>query len=365
VGSTTRHFKLRLAGVAALSMSLGACGGINGNSVVPAPAPVSIAPVTPCTMAGIGAAVVTADAPVTILGVSTDTAGTVPYCLVKVKVDPAVNIWVAMPTDGKWNGRLRSEGGGGYQGAVKVARDSVAQGFVGVSTDAGHQSSLIPPLLDGSFGMSSPGVPNTQLQTDFAYRSAHLMAVVGKQLTRAFYGQAQSHAYWFGCSTGGRQGMMMAQRYPKDYDGIVVGAPAIYWDRFQAYQIWPQMVMNRDLGAPMSGAKQALATAAAVAACDAADGVTDGVIDDPRRCTYNPANDPAITKASCNSGDDTCLTPAEAGAVQKIWSGARNVAGDLLWPGIERGAQLSGLAGPVPFPIATEQPKYWVYLDPT
>jgi pimeloyl-ACP methyl ester carboxylesterase len=265
-----------------------------------------------------------------------------------------------MPTDGKWNGRIRSEGGGGYVGSVAAPLNALEYGYVGIQTDTGHAGG------DGAFGMLSPGVANTQLQIDFAYRSEHLMAVVGKQLVRAFYGQAPSHSYWSGCSTGGRQGMMMAQRYPEDYDGIVAGAPSIHWDRFLAYWLWPQMVMNLDLGAPMSSAKQALATSAAVRACDADDGMTDGIIDDPRRCSYNPVDDASITHASCTTGDDTCLTVAEAGAIEKIWSGARNTSGTLLWPGIERGAELALLAGPGPLlPNSVSHPRYWVYLDPT
>jgi hypothetical protein len=158
---------------------------------------------------------------------------------------------------------------------------------------------------------------------------------------------------------------MMAQRYPQDFDAIVAGAPAIHWDRFQAYQIWPQMVMNLDLGAPIATAKLALATQGAVASCDAVDGVTDGLIDDPRNCHYDPTSDTSITSATCTAQDTTCLMPAEAAAIEKIWGGARATTGLLLWPGLERGADLTGLAGPMPFPIATAQPQYWVYLDPT
>jgi len=333
------------------------------------PENVALAPVSPCTMQGIGATLLRADATVTILEVSSgSTAGAAAmggtpidraYCLVKVRVEPQVNVWVAMPTE-NWNGRLRAEGGGGYSGALAVPNDSVAQGFVGMRTDTGHPGGV----LDGSFGMSSPGVPNTQLQIDFAYRSEHLMAVIGKQLARAFYGRPQLRTYWYGCSTGGRQGLMMAQRYPDDFDAILAGAPAIHWDRFQAYQIWPQLVMNVDLGAPIAPPKLALATQRAIASCDPVDGVTDGLIADPRNCHYAPSSDAALTRASCTLQDSSCLTPAEAAVIEKIWGGSRSPSQTLLWPGLEPGTELSGLAGPMPFPIATEQPKYWIYFDP-
>ena len=364
-------------GLAALFAAavLTACGG--GDAAAPAPAPaettsklpdvpdnLSINAAADCSMAGIGSVQLSADAPVTVLSAAPGTTTGSPavnYCLVKLKVDPAVNIWVSMPTTG-WNGRFRAEGNGVYAGGTPaIAQDSVKQGFVGVTTDTGHSTSA----LSGAFGMNADRTPNTQLQIDFAYRSEHLMAAVGKQVVKAFYGKDALRSYWYGCSTGGRQGMMMAQRYPEDYDAILAGAPAMHWDRFQAYQIWPQVVYKTLAVTPLSTAKRTLVTGQAVAACDGADGVMDGVIGDPRTCTYDPRQDTSITKASCTSADGTCLTPGEADAVQRIWGGARNAGGDLLWPGIERGADIGALGGAAPFPIPIEQARYWVYFDPS
>lgn len=359
--------KMAVSGLAAAALA--GCGGASSDTEIAAlPAVrdnIAINPTAACTMQGIGATKLTADAPASILEVITGTTGTTatdkPYCLVKVKVDQAVNIWVSMPT-AAWNGRFRAEGNGVYAGSAQLgaAPDSVRQGFAGATTDTGHEGFF----LSGAFGMASPGQPNTALQIDFAYRSEHLMAVIGKQLVKAFYGEDPVRSYWYGCSTGGRQGLMMAQRYPADYDAILAGAPAIHWDRFQAYQIWPQVAMKAHAGGPLSTAKTQLATGQAVAACDAADGVTDGVIGDPRQCSYDPNKDTQITRASCTTTDDTCLTPSEANALEKIWGGARNVAGNLLWPGVERGADLGALAGATPFPIPIEQARYWVYFDP-
>ena len=357
--------------VAAAAM-LVACGGGNGNGVAELPAVaenLSIDPTGACTMQGVGAAALTADAPVAVQDVSTGTttgANPVSYCLVKLKVDPAININVAMPMKA-WNGRFRAEGNGVYAGGVPaVPQDSLRQGFVGVTTDTGHSTGL----LSGAFGMASPGQPNTQRQIDFAYRSEHLMADVGKQVVKAFYSKDPVRSYWYGCSTGGRQGMMMAQRFPADYDAILAGAPAMHWDRFQAYQIWPQVVYKDEGVTPLSAGKRALVTNRAVAACDPADGVTDGVIGDPRQCTYDPRQDTTITKAGCTAADGSCLSPNEASAVQRIWGGARTVSGNLLWPGIERDADLGALAGSTPtggaapFPVPIEQARYWVYFDP-
>ena len=134
----------------------------------------------------------------------------------------------------------------------------------------------------------------------------------------------------------------MAEQFPNDYNGLLVGAPAIHWDRFQAYQIWPQVAMFLDTGAAISSAKTTLATNAAVASCDVVNGVHEGFIQNPYACTYNPANDPTVTTSTCTSSNNTCLTPAEAGAIQKIWQGATNTSGKVLWPGVQRGASLSG-----------------------
>ncbi|WP_341890704.1 tannase/feruloyl esterase family alpha/beta hydrolase [Variovorax sp. YR752] len=378
---TTNHDMRRApvrAGIAtALAVALplfSGCGGGGGGGSSSSTVDfdtLSVQPAAACTMAGVGAATLTADAAVNILEVSTGSTGSASsdrdYCLVKARVGANVNIWVALPS-ANWNGRLRAEGNGVYAGASQlvVPDDSVRQGFVGVKTDTGHAGTAkgpLPDFLDGSWGMDATGGPATQLQTDFAHRSEYLMSVIGKQVAKAFYGRDPVRSYWYGCSTGGRQGLMMAQRYPEAYDAILAGAPAIHWDRFQTYQIWPQMAMKYEAGGPMSAAKQALVTARAVAACDADDGVTDGVIDDPRRCSYDPTNDIEITRANCSG--DTCLTPGEASGVKKIWGGATSASGSLLWPGIERGADLGAFSGTFPFPIPIEQARYWVYFDPT
>jgi hypothetical protein len=357
-------------------------------------------PTTTCDAGGIGAATLQADGPAaSILSVETATAGSVSYCLVKVLVPRAINIWVGLPMGGAWNGRWQSVGGGVYAGSVAAPNQAVAAGYAAATTDTGHAGRAPPgnpfaAALDGSFGMLEPGKPNTPLQIDFAYRSEHLMAVVGKQLVEAFYGKPPEYSYWNGCSTGGRQGLRMAQDYPDDYDGILAGAPAIHWDRFQAGHIWHQVVQQRDNGGPIGGgkpdvlaAKEKLATAKAIAACDTHDGVADGVLGDPRACDYRASDDRTITSADCEASSATCLTPTEASAIDKMWQGPvacskRDSAGacsvpdvaarDLdgrgskrLWYGNTRGTDLTALGGAMPFPVALEQPRYWVYFDPS
>lgn len=359
----------------------------------------AVAPITTCDSAGIGSVTLVADGPpVTILSAApatTPAPAAVPYCLVKVLVPQAINIWVGLPNN--WNGKWQSLGGGGYAGSVSAPTGAVNGGYAGATTDTGHTGG------SGTFGCvnncvgnsaSNPGQPNIPLQIDFAYRSEHLMAVVGKQLVQAFYGQLPVYSYWNGCSTGGRQGLRMAQDYPADYDGILAGAPAIHWDRFQAGQIWYQVVQYRDNGGAIGGgvaavlnAKEALATSKAVAACDLLDGVQDGVLTDPRMCTYSAAADPTLTSNACSASDPTCLTPTEASAIDKMWQGPVSCAAGFsggacpvtdfatrilsgkgnkrLWYANTRGTALNGLGGVNPFSIAVAQPRYWVYFDPT
>lgn len=352
-------------------------------------------PVTTCDADGIGAVGLEADGPVpSIEAVSTEAAGGVPYCLVKVRVPEAIRIWVGLPLDGEWNGRWQSVGGGVYSGTVSPPAAAVGAGYAAATTDTGHEggrADMPVPPLDGSFAMREPGVPDRAKQIDFAYRSEHLMAVIGTQLVRAFYGEPPAYRYWNGCSTGGRQGLRMAQDFPDAYDGVLAGAPAIHWDRFQAAHLWPQMTQRLENGGPIGGGdadvlgrKMQLATDAAVAACDARDGVTDGVLTDPRRCDYTAADDASITSASCAASDGTCLTPGEATAIDRIWQGPVDChdddgacavpdtasraldtdADERLWYGMTRGTDLTSLGGVMPFRVSLEQPKYWVYLEP-
>jgi hypothetical protein len=344
-------------------------------------------PIKSCDQTGIGATALTADGPKPVItSVSAGKTGDVNYCLVKVLVPQAINIWVGLPMDDSWNGRWQSEGGGVYAGAVNVPA-SLREGYAAATTDTGHSTNA----LSGAFGMLEPGKPNVELQTDFAKRSEHMMAVIGKQLVKAFYGKEPDYSYWNGCSTGGRQGLQMAQSYPDDYDGILAGAPAIHWDRFQAAMLWYPLVAERDNGGPIGGGDRAamsgkyrLATDHAVAACDELDGVKDGLLTDPRQCTYTASSDAGITRASCAANDPSCLTPTEAKAIDSMWVGPVACAKGAtdckvpdvasrkldakpplrLWYGQPRGTDLGALGGAAPFAVVPEQNKYWVYFDP-
>jgi hypothetical protein len=295
------------------------------------------------------------------------------YCLVRLRVGENVNIAAGFPMNGRWNGSIQAEGAGGYGGRAQPPVKSVARGFLGLQTDTGHPAGARDPdesfaedwrNTTGAFAMRAPGVPNLALQEDYAHRASHLMAVVGKQLASAFYGQPARRAYWNGCSTEGRQALRAAQQYPQDFDGILAGDPPIRFGAVMAYQIWPQVVMKDMVGRPIATAKLDLASKQAVKACDLLDGLRDGVLSDPRKCRYRATDDRGIVRSSCAAEDGDCLAPTEAAAIDAIWRGPLASDGKLLWRGIERGAPLGLLAGTKPFAYAILQPRYWVFLDP-
>jgi feruloyl esterase len=158
-----------------------------------------------------------------------------------------INVQVWLPAE-NWNGRLQAMGGGGWQAglnypALMGMAGAVGEGYSTVSTDAGLGSSDDPV----DWALLSPGNVNLYLLQDLASVSLNDMAVIGKGITSSFYGQAPKYSYFSGCSQGGRQGLMLAQRYPDAFDGIAASAPAIYWSDFTFSAFWPSFVM-RSLG---------------------------------------------------------------------------------------------------------------------
>jgi Tannase and feruloyl esterase len=163
-----------------------------------------------------------------------------------------VRIWVAVPT-AEWNGRVMGTGGGGFSGgSAGGVNQPVGLGYAAGATDTGH------PGGSGSFALDADGSLNWQLIRDNAHVGIHEMTVTGKALTEAMYGVAPRYSYFNGCSTGGRQGLMEAQRYPTDYDGIMSGAPAINWPKLMMQSLWGGVVMNTT-GHPVVSCKPACA----------------------------------------------------------------------------------------------------------
>jgi feruloyl esterase len=270
----------------------------------------------------------------------------------------AITIWVWLPVS-TWNGRWQGVGGGGFSGGSQNSLAApIRDGYAAGATDTGHVGG------SGSFALDANGRLNWRSIRNNAYVGIHEMTVVGKALVNAYYGSAPQYSYWNGCSTGGRQGLSEAQRYPADYDGILAGAPAINWTHLHPAQLWGPLVMLESGNAPAQCKLQA-ATAAAIAACDEIDEVKDGVIEDPARCHYDPAALVGTTTA-CGT-----ITAADADVIRKIWEGPRREDGSFLWYGLARGGAFGGLSNttgtppaPAPFPITLEWFRYWLKMDP-
>jgi hypothetical protein len=283
----------------------------------------------------------------------------VAYCQVNLvyseNAQQDINIRVGLPlnsvdggtngVEGAWNGRTQATGGGGCAGSLNVTA-AVNAGYVGSGTDTGHSGGDCEP------GVNPDGTYNLQFINDFIRNGIKQQVLFMKSVAGAYYGTKPAYNYWNGCSTGGRQGYLLAQELPRELDGILANAPAIYWTRFQTAQMWGQIVMKDLVGAPIAAAKLNQATASAVAACDAKDGVTDGILDDPRRCTFSAKQNicGASTAPAAN-----CLTEAEAEAIDRIWDGPRNTKGQKVWFGLDRGTSLPALNGANPFFLGVTQ----------
>jgi hypothetical protein len=276
-------------------------------------------------------------------------SGVPAYCDITVTLthpgaNDHVRIKVLLPESG-WNGRFQAVGGSGYAagdfGTPLIS--AVKAGYAAASTDAGHSLSFV----DAGWALTADGKVDLQLLRDFASLAPHETAVVGKQVTQRFYGHGPAYSYWNGCSTGGRQGYMEAQRYPTDFQGIVADAPAVGWDRFAVATLWPYVVQNQQHTFLTSCEFQAFDTAA-VKACDGLDGIRDGVIGEALRCHYDPRR--LIGTTIICDGRPLTITAAAADVVARIWEGPTTPAGTKLWNGPLPGAGFDGLSAPVTGP---------------
>ena len=229
--------------------------------------------------------------------------------------------------------------------------EALQRGYATSSTDTGHVGGR------GTFALGHP-----EKFIDFAYRSEHEMTVKGKAIVAAFYGSGAKYSYWNGCSTGGRQGLAEAQRYPDDFDGIIAGAQANPRTRLGAWHLTIGTAALKDPAAFIPPAKYPAIHRADLAACDAADGVKDGLLNDPPRCHFDPA------VLTCNGGDGAdCLTPRQVEAAKIIMSPVKTSRGDEIFPGYAPGTELGWgalLAGPEPTAITLDHYKYVVFKDP-
>ncbi|RDW67545.1 hypothetical protein BP6252_08941 [Coleophoma cylindrospora] len=279
------------------------------------------------------------------------------------------NVQIWLPEH--WNGRFLGTGGGGFASGMfdPSLGHGISQGFAAASTDGAHS---IDPASAASWALLSPGNVDLVTLQDFASTSLNDMTEMGKAITETFYQTPPSYSYWSGCSGGGRQGVMMAQRYPGGYDGILAAAPAINWASFLVAEYDPQFIMNL-LGQYPPPCELDAITAAAIKECDALDGIADGIVSLPHLCNF----DPAILVGQPFDCDGTSATITQAGATiaDALWTGAKFANGSDEWFGLNYDAPLTGLASTVctegksctgiPCPIASDWIQYFVVKDAT
>jgi feruloyl esterase len=268
---------------------------------------------------------------------------TVPtFCRVSGTIEPAIRFEVWLPERSAWNGRYQAVGGGGFAGVLSYGAmvPAIQAGYVTSSTDTGHVAPDVEWLGDEG------------LLRDYGYRAIHEMTVKSKEIIDAYYGEGPEYSYFNGCSTGGRQGLMEAQRYPEDYDGIVSGAPVNYFVATHYTQLWVALAAKeKDDAGVLSADDLALVNRAVVAQCDADDGLKDGVLEDPRACEF----DPAVLQCSGSAGSGQCLSIAQVEALNKIYAGPTHPrTGAKMHPGLVPGGEPSWLLvtsnGLVPIP---------------
>jgi len=261
------------------------------------------------------------------------------FCRIAINSTPTadsdIKIEVWLPASG-WNGKFQGQGNGGFAGSIDYRSMGVAltQNYATASTDTGH-------VAPGGGPAAAWALNHPEKITDFGYRAIHLMTQIAKTLVTNYYGSSVQHSYFSACSNGGRQALMEAQRYPEDYDGIIAGAPANYWTHLLAGSIWNTQALALDPASYISARKLPALAAAVNDACDKLDSVADGVINDPRQCHFDP------NVLLCKDAEaDSCLTAPQITALKKIYEGAHDSHGKLIYPGYLPGAEMGGNGWP-------------------
>jgi len=279
------------------------------------------------------------------------------FCQVSATLTPSpdsdIKIEVWLPAT--WNGKLLAVGNGGWSGAISYPAmvQPLQRGYAVTSTDTGHSGG------SGSFAYGHP-----EKLIDFGWRAVHEMTLKAKAIVTSHYGRAARYSYWSGCSSGGKQGLKEAQKFPEDYDGIIAGAPAIPWTHLSAASLESgraALPVSSPRYVPVE--KYDIVYTAALKACDVHDGAADGLIEDPRRCDFDPG------VLLCPGADEpTCLTQAQVETVKRIYAPVRNPrTQEYLFAGFSKGSergwrQFAG--GPNPLSISNDHYRYVVFENP-
>jgi pimeloyl-ACP methyl ester carboxylesterase len=279
------------------------------------------------------------------------------FCRVTARLRPVpgseikVGVWLPQ----SWNGKMLGVGGGGFNGGLEVAafmlKDPIGSGYAALATDAGHET-----VESAKFAYESA----EQLK-DYGYRANHLGAAFAKALIATYYSRPVQRAYFHGCSNGGRDALMLARRFPEDYDGVIAGAAAADFTGLMSRFIWNQQAIE---SAPKLGKKLELVGDAILAKCDALDGLNDGLLENPLNCPFDPVD------LQCKNGDGRdCLNAAEVAALHKIYGGPRLPGGTQIYPGQPVGGEnvednWDGLFDSSEETLGSEGMRWMVHRDP-
>jgi feruloyl esterase len=279
------------------------------------------------------------------------------FCRVEATLSPTseseIRIELWMPSAQSWNGKYLAVGNGAFAGSIgtNAMLEPLRRGYATSSTDTGHSGN------QGAFAL------NEEKLIDFAYRAVHEMAVQSKVIIDAFYETGgPQYSFFNGCSTGGRQALAAAQRYPMDFDGIVAGAAANYPTHLQGAQLWMGRLGPTTDGGAFGTDKLRFLHEAAIESCDMADGVKDSVIENPDMCRFSPTD----ARYGCVSGEgDSCLTETEAQMASRIYQGPRSSSGQSIFSGLAQGSELGwgGMIGTEPMSLAVDTFRYFVHKD--
>jgi len=250
------------------------------------------------------------------------------HCRINATLKPSSDSEIEMEAwlPENWNGKFQFVGGGGWAGNISfpAMASALQEGYATASTDTGHTGG------NALFAMN-----HAEKVVDFAYRAVHETTVQTKALITKYYDRPARLSYWNGCSTGGRQGLMEAQKYPEDFDAVIAGAPANFQTHLHTWDLSVAVPVLINPAGAVPAAKLATLNKAAIDACDAGDGVKDGLINNPRACKFDPA------VLLCKGADsDGCLTAPQLETVKRAYSPAKSKSGDVVFPGKEPGSEL-------------------------